>query len=68
MTKSHHMKTQTTITGTQIHSAIYGFGVIGALIYFIQHAQTLWTGILGIIEAIFWPAVLVYKLFEYLHI
>jgi hypothetical protein len=62
------MKTQTTITGTHVHSAIYGFGVIGALIYFIQHAQTLWTGVLGIAEAIFWPAVLVYKVFEYLHI
>jgi hypothetical protein len=62
------MKTKTAITGTQVHSAIYGFGIIGALVYFIQHAQTLWAGALGIIEAIFWPAVLVYKLFEYFHI
>ena len=51
-----------------MHSALYGFGFIGAMIYFIQHAQTIWTGLLGIAEAIFWPAVLVYKLFEYLHI
>ncbi len=62
------MNTRTSITGTQVHSAIYGFGVIGALIYFIQHAGTLWQGIIGIAEAIFWPAVLVYKLFEYLQI
>ncbi len=62
------MKTKTIITGTQVHSVIYGFGVIGATIYFIQHAQTIWTGIVGLIEAIFWPAVLVYKLFEYLRI
>ena len=62
------MKTKPPIAGTQIHSAIYGFGVIGALIYFFQHAQTIWTGILGVAEAIFWPAVLVYKLFEYFHI
>lgn len=62
------MKTDFQKPAAHIHSAIYGFGVIGALIYFMQHAQTLWTGILGIIEAIFWPAVLVYKLFEYLHI
>lgn len=47
-------------------SAIYGLGFLGALIYFIQHATTFWLGIVGIFKAIVWPAVLVYKLFEFL--
>lgn len=45
---------------------IYGMAFIGAAIYFIQHATTFWGGVLGFFEAIFWPAVLIYKLLEYL--
>jgi hypothetical protein len=48
------------------HNSIYGIGVIGALVYFIQHAATFWEGVLGVIEAIFWPAVIVYKALEFL--
>lgn len=46
--------------------AIYGLGMIGALIYFLQHAVTFLAGIVGIIKAVFWPAVLVYKVLELL--
>jgi hypothetical protein len=45
---------------------IYGMAFIGAAVYFIQHAATFWEGVLGFIKAIFWPAVLIYKLLEYL--
>ena len=41
--------------------AIYGLGVIGALIYFLQHAHTLAAGLGGIVYAIFWPAVILYR-------
>jgi hypothetical protein len=41
--------------------AIYGLGVIGALIYFLQHAHTLVAGVVGIIYAAFWPAVILYR-------
>lgn len=47
-------------------SAIYGMAFIGALVYFIQHAHTVWQGILGFFKAVFWPAILIYKLFEFL--
>lgn len=47
-------------------SAIYGFAFIGALIYFIQHATSFWLGILGVVKAMVWPALLIYKLFEFL--
>lgn len=41
--------------------AIYGIGVIGALIYYLQHATSILDGIVGIIYAVFWPAVVVYN-------
>jgi hypothetical protein len=49
-----------------IFGGIYGMAFIGALVYYIQHASTFWMGILGIIKAIFWPAMLMYNLMELL--
>jgi hypothetical protein len=46
---------------------IYGMGVIGALIYYLGHATTLWLGIVGFFKAIFWPAMLVYEALKYLN-
>ena len=40
---------------------VYGLGFLGALIYYLGHATTLWIGLLGFFKAIFWPAVLVYE-------
>jgi hypothetical protein len=48
--------------------SIYGLAFIGALIYFIQQATTFWIGILGFFKALFWPAVLIYKLLEFLKV
>lgn len=45
---------------------IYGLAFLGALFYFIQHASSFGDGLLGLVKAIFWPAVLVYKIMEYL--
>lgn len=47
--------------------AVYGLGLIGALVYFIGHATSFWLGVLGFFKAIIWPAILVYKLFIFLH-
>jgi len=46
--------------------AVYGLGFIGALIYFIQNAHTFGEGLLGILKAIVWPAIVVYKLLGFL--
>ncbi len=43
--------------------AVYGLGFIGALVYFIQSADSFWAGALGVLEAVVWPAILVYKAF-----
>lgn len=46
--------------------AVYGLGLIGALIYFIQQATTFTMGLLGVGKAIVWPALVVYELLKYL--
>lgn len=46
--------------------AVYGLGLIGAMIYYISTATTFWTGVLGFLKAIVWPAFMVYELLEYL--
>jgi hypothetical protein len=46
---------------------VYGFGVLGALVYYISHAATFWLGVLGVFKAILWPAMLVYELLKYLN-
>ena len=48
------------------NGAIYGMGVIGALFYYIHQATSFMTGLMGVLKAIFWPAVLVYKVLDLL--
>lgn len=45
-------------------SAVYGLGLIGAAVYFIGAATSFWTGVLGFLKAIVWPAFLVYEAFK----
>jgi hypothetical protein len=47
--------------------AVYGLGLIGAWVYYLCHAATIWLGVLGFFKGIFWPALLVYELLKYLH-
>lgn len=54
--------------GTAGGGAVYGLGLIGALVYFIQNANSLVDGIVGIFLAIIWPAVFVYRIFEFLQL
>ena len=46
--------------------AVYGLGLVGALIYYISHATSFWIGLLGVLKAILWPAFLVYELLKFL--
>ncbi len=46
--------------------AIYGIGVLGALVYFIQHATSFVDGVVGVFKAFFWPGVVLYKVLELL--
>lgn len=49
-------------------SGIYGLAFIGAAVYFIQHATTFWGGAVGILKALVWPAILIYKCLEFLNV
>jgi len=52
--------------GGAVSDGLYGLGFIGALVYYLQQATSLWTGIIGIFKAMVWPAFLVYELLAYL--
>ena len=58
-------KNQYTNKIIQQSSAVYGIGLIGALIYFLQNALGFWMGALGILKALVWPAILVYKMLDF---
>jgi hypothetical protein len=47
-----------------VGGAVYGLGFIGALIFFIQNAESFWAGVLGVLQAILWPAFVVYELLK----
>ena len=47
--------------------AVYGFGLIGACVYYFSHAATFWTGLLEFFKALVWPAMLVYESLKYLY-
>ena len=51
--------------GHSSHGAIYGMGFVGAVIYFISNATSFWMGVLGVVKAIVWPALLVYQALTY---
>ncbi|MBU1202866.1 hypothetical protein KKH39_02395 [Patescibacteria group bacterium] len=48
--------------------AVYGLGLIGALVYYIQNADSFMAGFIGMLKAVIWPAMLVYHLLEFLQI
>ena len=47
--------------------AVYGIGMIGALVYFLQAAGSGWDYALAFPKAIVWPALLVYRLLKNLY-
>jgi hypothetical protein len=49
-----------------ISGGVYGLAFIGAAIYYLQQATTFWQGVLGVLKALVWPAVLIYKVLELL--
>jgi hypothetical protein len=47
--------------------AVYFLGFIGALVYYLQTSTSFWDGVLGILQAIVWPAFLIYNLLRFLN-
>jgi len=44
--------------------AIYGLGILGALVYFWQQADSLVEYVLALFQGLLWPAWMVYELFD----
>ena len=44
--------------------AIYGLGIFGAWVWFFQQADTFWEFVLAFFQGIFWPAFMIYEIFE----
>lgn len=44
--------------------AVYALGLIGAVVYFWQQADTFWERVVAILKAAVWPAFLVYEAFQ----
>ena len=66
MSENEHSGRNERRRGMVNNGAVYGFGFIGAAVYFIQHATSFMTGVIGILKAVIWPAMLAYKALELL--
>jgi hypothetical protein len=51
---------------TQGGGAVYGLGVIGALVWFCRQAAEPTEYVVAVLKALVWPAFLVYRAFEVL--
>jgi hypothetical protein len=50
-----------------ISGGTYFLALIGAAVYFIQQAHSFGDGLVGVLKAIVWPAVLLYEVLKFLH-
>lgn len=42
---------------------IYCLGLFASAVYYIQQSTGFWMGVLGVLKAIVWPAMLIYEVF-----
>jgi hypothetical protein len=63
---AHDKQGRKVIYRNAASDAVYGLGLIGSLVYYLQHATTFIAGVFGIFKAIIWPAMMAYKLLEFL--
>lgn len=52
------------LRGNESVGAVYGLGFVGALVYYISNAESFWIGVMGVLKAIVWPAMLIYQALE----
>jgi hypothetical protein len=52
--------------GGAASSGGYGLAFLGALVYYIQQADSFGEGVLGVLKACIWPALLTYHLLDHL--
>ncbi len=47
-------------------NAVYGLGLIGSMVYYIQQADGFWGVVLAILKGIVWPAFVIYDLLQHM--
>lgn len=62
------MTTKNISQNSHASNAVYGLGLIGAAVYYIQMATGFWTGVIGFIKALLWPAFVVYEVLKHLEL
>jgi hypothetical protein len=55
---------RTVVTNHSSGGAVYGLGMVGALVYYWQSADSGGQHVLAVLKAIVWPAFLVYQAFK----
>jgi hypothetical protein len=60
--KEDNMSKPTTVVRGGSGGAVYSLGLIGALVYYWQHAHGFWAHVWSVVEAILWPAFVIYHL------
>jgi hypothetical protein len=64
MSEHEHTHIHKKMKGNDGGGFIWCLGAIGAAVYYIQQADSFGQGVLGILKALVWPAILVYKLLQ----
>ena len=62
--REHEPRAVRTSSPPQPGGAIYGLGMIGALVWFWQQAETPGERVVAVLKAFVWPAFLVYEAFR----
>jgi hypothetical protein len=44
--------------------AIYSLGILGAAVYYVQASTSFFGALIGVVKALFWPAFLIYRMFQ----
>ncbi len=52
---------------TKAGHPVYFFGMIGALVYYLQHAHHFWPVVLAVLKGLVWPAFVVHDLLKFLY-
>jgi hypothetical protein len=63
---SDTMQRRSAMRSPATGDAVYGLGVIGALVHYIGQADSFGAGVVGMLKAFVWPAFLVYDLFRFI--
>jgi hypothetical protein len=64
--RSAPMSNDKTIVHHGPFGGVYFLAFVGSAVYYIQHSSGFWEGLLGVLKALVWPAMLMYRLMSQL--